>query len=114
MDHRIMGNILYLNEKQNIICWKKSHFVRMADELDIYRLTVLEGNPSLLAKLAFWALDNGRKLYRPDVITFTYELPSFIHNHDRKDKRKKAIFPGFSRFDVPNGTFSGTKLQSSQ
>ena len=79
MDHRIMGNILYLNEKQNIICWKKSHFVRMADELDIYRPTVLEGNPSLLAKLAFWALDNGRKLYRPDVITFTYELPSVIH-----------------------------------
>lgn len=114
MDHRIMGNILYLNEKQNIICWKKSHFVRMDDELDIFRPTVLEGNPSLLAKLAFWALDNGRKLYRPDVITFTYELPSFIHNHDRKDKRKKAIFPGFSRFDVPNGTFSGTKLQSSQ
>jgi len=79
MDHRIMGNLLYLNEKQNIMCWRTGHLVRMADELDAYRPTVLEGNPSLLAKLAFWALDNGRKLYRPDVITFTYELPSRIH-----------------------------------
>ncbi len=79
MDHRIMGNLLYLNEKQNIICWKKSHLARMADELDAYRPTVLEANPSLLAKLAFWAIDSGRKLYTPDVITFTYELPSVIH-----------------------------------
>ena len=79
MDHRIMGNLLYLNEKQNIICWKKSHMGRMADELDQYQPTVLEGNPSLLGKLAFWSLDNGRQLYKPDVITFTYELPSAIH-----------------------------------
>ncbi len=79
MDHRIMGNLLYLNEKQNIICWKRSHFDRMAKELDEYRPTVLEANPSLLAKLAFWSLDTGRKLYCPDVITFTYELPSVIH-----------------------------------
>ncbi len=79
MDHRIMGNLLYLNEKQNIICWKKSHLQRMADELDAYRPEVLEANPSLLAKLAFWALDSGRTLWRPEVITFTYELPSVIH-----------------------------------
>ncbi len=79
MSHRIMGNLLYLNEKQNIICWKKSHLLRMADELDVYRPSIIEANPSLLAKLAFWALDHGRSLYRPNVITFTYELPSAIH-----------------------------------
>ncbi len=79
MSHRIMGNLLYLNEKQNIICWKKRHFLRMADELDQYKPSVIEANPSLLAKLAFWALDNGRSLYRPDVIISTYELPSVIH-----------------------------------
>jgi len=79
MDHRIMGNLLYLNEKQNIICWRKSHFARMARELNEYRPTVLEANPSLLAKLAFWAMDTGTELYSPEVITFTYELPSVIH-----------------------------------
>ncbi len=79
MDHRIMGNLLYLNEKQNIICWKKSHLARFARELNEYRPTVLEANPSLLAKLAFWAKDTGTELYSPDVITFTYELPSRIH-----------------------------------
>ena len=78
-DHRIMGNLLYLNEKANIICWKKSHFSRMAKELNDYRPTVLEANPSLLAKLAFWAKDNGAELFSPDVITFTYELPSLVH-----------------------------------
>ncbi|MBQ3864250.1 MAG: hypothetical protein II781_00180 [Clostridia bacterium] len=78
-DHRIMGNLLYLNEKANIICWKKSHFVRMAREINEYKPTVLEANPSLLAKLAFWAMDNGVEIYSPDVITFTYELPSRIH-----------------------------------
>ncbi len=77
--HRIMGKLLYLNEKQNIICWNKKHFARMADELDEFRPEVIEANSSLLAKLAYWALDNNRKLYRPDVITFTYELPSIIH-----------------------------------
>ena len=79
MSHRIMGNLLYLNEKQNIMCWKKSHFSRMAKELEEYRPEVLEANPSLLAKLAFWALDTGTRLFKPDVITFTYELPSMIH-----------------------------------
>ena len=79
MDHRIMGNLLYLNEKANIICWKKAHFVRMAQELNSYRPTVLEANPSLLAKLCYWALDQGVEIASPDVITFTYELPSELH-----------------------------------
>ena len=79
MSHRTMGNLLYLNEKINILCWKEFHLKRMADELNSYRPTVLEANPFLLARLCYWAIDNGVSLYSPSVITFTYELPSAMH-----------------------------------
>jgi hypothetical protein len=74
-----MGNLLYLNEKANIICWKRFHYERIAREINDYRPTVLEANPSLLGRFCFWALDNGVQVYSPDVITFTYELPSSMH-----------------------------------
>lgn len=77
--HRIMGNLLYLNEKANIICWKEAHFVRMAKELNEYQPTVLEANPSLLGRFCFWAIEKGVSVKSPDVITFTYELPSRMH-----------------------------------
>ena len=79
MSHRILGNTLYLNEKINVISWCARHMERMARELEIFRPVILEANPSLLARLAWWAADNGRELYNPGVIVFTYEFPSKIH-----------------------------------
>jgi phenylacetate-coenzyme A ligase PaaK-like adenylate-forming protein len=79
MGHRILGRTLYLNEKINVISWQPRHFERMARELAEYQPIVLEANPSLLARLAWWAIDNGRELYSPEVIIFTYEFPSEIH-----------------------------------
>jgi phenylacetate-coenzyme A ligase PaaK-like adenylate-forming protein len=71
-DHRIMGNLLYLNEKANIMCWKSSHIERIAREINEYRPTVLETNPSLLARCCFYWLDHDIEVFSPDVITFTY------------------------------------------
>ena len=79
MSHRILGDTLYLNEKINIIQWQPRHYERMAQELDIFQPTIIEANPSLLARLAYWAIDNEIKLYSPSVIIFTFELPSKIH-----------------------------------
>jgi len=79
MGHRIMGETLYLNEKINVISWRPRLLERMARELDLFRPVVLEANPSLLARLAWWAIDSGRELYSPQVITFSYEYPSRIH-----------------------------------
>lgn len=79
MEHRILGRHLYLNEKINVISWQPRHLERMARELEIYRPVILETNPSLLARLAWWALDNGKELFSPAAIIFTYELPSQIH-----------------------------------
>ena len=52
---------------------------RMARELAEFQPVVLEANPSLLARLAWWALDSGKALYSPAAIIFTYEYPSQIH-----------------------------------
>ena len=79
MDHRIMGNLLYLNEKINIISWKGFHLRRMAEEINSYKPEVLEANPSLLAILCFWAIDNDFAISSPKVITLTYELPCAAH-----------------------------------
>ncbi|MDR0287554.1 MAG: hypothetical protein LBI03_07630 [Clostridiales bacterium] len=79
MDHRILGNTLYLNEKTSILQWQPRHLKRMADELSNYQPAVLEANPSLLARLAWWAIDNEKELFNPNVIIFTFEFPSAIH-----------------------------------
>jgi len=79
MDHRILGHTLYLNEKTSVLQWQPRHFRRMADELKVYRPAILEANPSLLARLAYWAIDSGVQLTSPKVIVFTFEYPSAIH-----------------------------------
>ena len=79
MEYRIVGQKLYLNEKINIIQWQPRHYMRMARELRTFQPVILEANPSLLARLAYWAIDNGTELYSPPAIVFTYELPSQIH-----------------------------------
>lgn len=78
MDHRIMGNLLYLNEKANLLCWRDFHMERIARELNEWRPDVLEANPSLLARCCWYWLDHGIEVYSPPVITFTYELPSQV------------------------------------
>ena len=76
---RLIGNTLYLNEKINLIQWMPRHFQRMASELTEFAPDIIEANPSLLARLVYWAQDNGVKLYSPKAIIFTYEFISKIH-----------------------------------
>ena len=79
MEYRTIGNTLYLNEKISVIQWQARHYERMARELKSFRPVILEANPSLLARLAFWAMDTGAEMYSPAVIVFTYEFISAIH-----------------------------------
>jgi len=79
MSHRILGNILYLNEKTSVLQWRPRLLLRMADELVEYRPDIIEANPTLLAKLLYWSLDNGVEMYSPKAIVFTFEFPSAIH-----------------------------------
>jgi len=79
IDHRILGDTLYLNEKTSILQWQPRHLQRMAAELNAYKPPVLEANPSLLARLAWWALDHGVQIASPAALVFTYEFPSVLH-----------------------------------
>ena len=79
VSHRKVGEKLYLNEKINMIQWQPRHFMRMAAELKEFRPVILETNPSLLARLAYWAIDEGVEMYSPAAIIFTYEFISKIH-----------------------------------
>ena len=78
-ESRMLGHRLYLNEKINLIQWQPRHYERMARELRSFRPVILEANPSLLARLAYWAMDEGVELYSPRVIVFTFEFISQIH-----------------------------------
>jgi phenylacetate-coenzyme A ligase PaaK-like adenylate-forming protein len=51
----------------------------MAEELECFKPVILEANPSLLARLAYWAIDKGCDLFSPAVIIFTFEFSSAIH-----------------------------------
>ena len=79
MSHRVLGSTLYLNEKTSMLQWQPRHLDRMLRELADFRPDVLETNPSLLARLAFRALDTGREPYQPPVVIFTYEFASKLH-----------------------------------
>jgi len=59
MEYRTVDHKLYLNEKINLIQWQPRHYERMARELKSFQPVILEANPSLLALLAYWAMDEG-------------------------------------------------------
>ena len=80
MEYRSVGHRLYLNEKISIIQWQPRHYIRMARELESFQPVILEANPSLLARLAYWAMDEGLQMYSPAAIVFTYEFVSAIHS----------------------------------
>lgn len=79
MGHRILGDTLYLNEKTSTLQWQPWHMRRMIDELKEYRPVILEANPSLLARLAYWSMDEGLEVFSPAAVVFTFEFPSAVH-----------------------------------
>ncbi len=79
MRERTLGRFLFLNEKVGAPEWTDRHYERMLDELEKYQPIVLEANPSLLARLCWWALEKGLRAYQPKVIVFTYEYVSAMH-----------------------------------
>jgi phenylacetate-coenzyme A ligase PaaK-like adenylate-forming protein len=79
LEKRRVARFLYLNEKTEPAIWSPHLMDRMIDELAIFKPTLLEANPSLLAKLCRYALAQKRKVYQPGLIVFTYEFPSRLH-----------------------------------
>lgn len=89
MHSRILNDrLLFLNEKISPQQWNSYHFKRIIRELNEFKPAILEANPSYLARFACWAIDNNARVYLPDVILFTYELPSAL-----QIKSIRKIFP---------------------
>jgi phenylacetate-coenzyme A ligase PaaK-like adenylate-forming protein len=79
MEQRRLDRFLYLNELVDPLAWPESHYRRMLHELELFRPAVLEGNPSLLARLCRHAARLGARPFQPALVTMTYEYPSLVH-----------------------------------
>ncbi len=75
---RALGRFLFLNEYAFTTEWPPGHEQRILAELADLRPSVLEANPSLLARLALYAARTGAEVYQPLLITLTYEFPSRV------------------------------------
>ncbi len=76
---RTLGRFLFLNEYGTPGEWPEGHERRILEELADFKPTVLEANPSLLARLSRFASRTGVEVFQPELITLTYEFPSAIH-----------------------------------
>ncbi len=74
MQARMLERFLFLNEKGNANAWEEHHYERMIRELSEYAPAVIEANPSLLARLSWWASRRSIRLDSIPVVLFTYEL----------------------------------------
>jgi phenylacetate-CoA ligase len=77
-DERTLGRFLFLNEYGSTAEWPGCHEARIRAELEEFSPTVLEANPSLLARFARWASRGGKAVFQPRLITLTYEFPSAL------------------------------------
>jgi len=77
---RTVGSFLFLNERVDPSKWPEPLMRRMVAELDELKPEIIEANPSYLARLARFMLQEGLRLsFKPKLITFTYENPSLFH-----------------------------------
>jgi phenylacetate-CoA ligase len=77
-ERRMLGRFLFLNEFWTTAEWPEGHERRIIKELADYQPEVLEANPSLLARLAWFAWRAGVAVYQPPIIILTYEFPSAL------------------------------------
>jgi phenylacetate-CoA ligase len=97
MEKRRLARYLYLNEKTDPLSWSAGIMDRMVAEINSYQPSVLEANPSMLARLCRYVFRSGKQVYQPGVIVFTYEYPTHFH------RRQVARV-----FDVPMASSYGT------
>ncbi len=78
-EKRRVNRYLYLNEKTDPLVWTNSIMDRMVDELNEFQPEILEANPAMLARLCRYISANGKQVYQPRIVTFTYEYPTRLH-----------------------------------
>jgi phenylacetate-CoA ligase len=92
LEQRSLGRFLYLNEKINPALWDGKLIERIIRELEIFQPTILEANPSYLAKVARYAHRHDLQVFQPPVITLTYENPGILsRGHIQKAFRSPLV-----------------------
>jgi phenylacetate-coenzyme A ligase PaaK-like adenylate-forming protein len=84
---RTLGRFLFLNERVDHYGWTAAHMDRMAGELRDFRPSVLEANPSYLARLCRYLASKKERLPAPALIVLTFENPSILHR-----RQIRAVF----------------------
>ncbi len=79
MEKRRLARFLYLNEKTDPLSWSPDLMDRMIEELSIFQPSVLEANPSYLARLCRYIAAENKTVFQPGIIVFTYEYPAGFH-----------------------------------
>ena len=79
MDKRRLARFLYLNEKTDPLSWSEKYMNRMVKEMAVFRPTILEANPTLLAKLSRHITIQNKSVFQPEIIVLTYEFPSSLY-----------------------------------
>lgn len=79
LEQRTAGRFLYLSERSDPSLWPESLMDRMIDDLNRFRPSILEANPSFLAKLARHIVRAKLRVFHPPLIILTYENPSVLH-----------------------------------
>jgi phenylacetate-coenzyme A ligase PaaK-like adenylate-forming protein len=78
-EKRRLDRFLYLNEKTDPLAWTPALMDRMIAEINDFQPSVLEANPSYLARLCRYISKNKVKVFQPGAIVFTYEYPTRFH-----------------------------------
>ena len=79
MEKRLVSRFLYLNEKTNPLTWSRALYERMIHELNVFRPTILEANPSYLARLCRFINTHEIAVFCPEAIVLTYEYTTHFH-----------------------------------
>jgi phenylacetate-coenzyme A ligase PaaK-like adenylate-forming protein len=79
MDERTYETWLFLNQDPDVARWTDDTVRRMNDELAAFDPVILEADPWYLAAFCAHAERIGLRVFAPQLVVFTYALPSKLH-----------------------------------
>jgi phenylacetate-CoA ligase len=102
IEERILGNLLFPNQRMDPDSWGEKEVRRMAEELARFQPEVIEADPAYLARFSFETMRLGLAPFQPDIIVLTYEYPSRMHR-----RQIGRAFPGIPTVSSYGSTETG-------
>ena len=79
VEQRRLDRFLFLSERSDPSTWTGALMDRMVAELNDFGPSILEANPSFLARLARHIVASKLRVHTPELVVLTYENPSLLH-----------------------------------